>query len=484
MFLLEKFRKKFIFKNNNVNTILYLIFAFLLLTLIYDVLYMSIEKMDSIVTMLYYNVVTASTVGYGDFSPQTMMGKILTAIYIPVAISLFAALLSVLGSSIYSNIHRRDNGLKEVSSEIDYLIIGGFKEKVDELVLELTAQNKKVALINNHYETLPLSYKAEGVLWIKGDVVSDRTLEMVDHSKVKNYIVLSAEPTNLSSDMFSLYILEKLRTYVDEKNITVEVVERLKFFPLIQNIRYMKVIKGALIAKEVVEKGLLKPIENILDNNEQINQYNLICSSEKRWDTLEKELNAIGYLNSQKEWVYFPPSATSIKGGTKIKVMALSTDSELSDEKIEQSILIVGDNKTRINQLKDNYHLDKRYAHNSFKSIASIETDVFDLSFEEEYTHVVILADLEKKNNDTVNYFYWKYFREKFPNAKMIVELINANNRMELEEKYEDSNNQFVSIFQIGLIVQELQDEGIIHLIENLTNEKIEKVKEVEERLE
>ena len=488
MFLLEKFRKKLIFKNSNLNTILYLILAFLILTLIYDLFYLSVEKMDSVVSMLYYNVVTASTVGYGDFSPQTVMGKLLTAIYIPIAISLFAALLSVMGSVIYNNIHRRDNGLKAISSEIDYLIIGGFKEKVDELLSELLAKNKRVALINQHYETLPLRYKVEGVNWVKGDVVSDSVLTMVDHSKIENYILLSSEPTKHASDMLTLYTLEKLLSHAGEKNITVEVVERLSLFPSATNIRYMNVVKGLLIAKEVLERGRLKPIEKILDNSTRINQYNIIHKPASTWGEIqqalsEKSLEPIGYLNGDKRWEFFPSGTTIVASNSSIKVMASADNIHLSYEQIEQKILIIGENHARVEQLKENYLLDKRYAKNSFTTIGSIETEVLGVEFDEVYTHVVILADLGKTNNDTANYFYWRYFREKFPEAKVIVELINADNRMELEAKYENSNNEFVSISQIGLMVQELQDNGIVHLVENLSNETIEKIREVEERL-
>ena len=488
MFLLNKFRKKFIFKSNNSNTIFYLIFTFLLLTLIYDLLYISVENMDSIVSMIYYNIVTASTVGYGDFSPQTVMGKVLTAIYIPIAISLFAAFLSVMGSIIYSNIHRRDNGLKSVTSDIEYLIIGGYKEKVDELVLALISKKKRVALINQHYDTLPLAYKVEGVVWVKGDVVSDNVLDMFDHSKIENYAILSSKPTDISSDMLLLYSLEKLLSYAGEKRITAEVIEELSIFPRKDSIRYMKVAKGLLVAKELLQREVLLPIEKILDNSEKVNQYNLTYASESTWgevkkEFLEKELYPIGYLNLESRWVFSPLDSMKIEKRMKIKVIALSNNSKLPSEKIEQNILIIGENKLRIHQLKENYLLDKRYSHNSLKSMNSIEMEILTHSFEEEYTDIIILAELGKENNDTVNYFYWRYFREKFPKAKIVVELINAQNRLELERKYENSYNEFVSISQIGLMVQELQDEGMIYFIENLTTENIENLRSIEEKL-
>jgi len=478
MFLLNKFRKKFLSKNSNINTILYLIFVFFLLTVMYDTLYMSIEKMDSLMSMIYYNIVTASTVGYGDFSPQTVMGKFLTAIYIPIAISLFAALLSVLGTIIYNNIHRRDNGLKSISKEIDYLIIGGFKEKLDEIIDELVFQDKKVALINDHYESIPISYKKDGVVWIKGDVVSDSSLTMFDHSKIKSYVVLNSKPTKLSSDMKVLYTLEKLLSYVDQKSVMVEVVEPLNVFPMQKNIRYLKIIKGRLIAKEVLKNGILTPVQRLLDNNEKLNQYNLITTSTTTWGKTKEafdrdNLKPIGYLDGD-QWLFFPLDSEAIEEGSTIKVITSSTNPSLSVEKIEQKILIIGDNKMRIDGLKKDYLLDERYSSNSLETIDSIETEILNFKFKENYTHILILAEPEKVDNDTINFFYWKFFRTQFPHTKIITELVNSTNREELEKKYEDSKNEFVSISQIGLMVQELQDDGIIHLVENLSNQNLE----------
>jgi len=488
MFLLRQFKKRFLFKNSDVNTLLYLILSFIFLTLLYDILYLSVEEMDSIISMFYYNIVTASTVGYGDFSPKTAMGKVLTAIYIPIAISLFAGFLSVLGSMIYKNIHRRDNGVQHLSSEIDYLIIGGFKEKVDAIVMALIEQNQKVVLLNNLYETRPLEYKKNSISWIKGDVVSDNSLDMVDHSQVKRYIVVSSNPTESASDITALYTLEKLLSYSKDSEIFVEVVNRLNLYPKASHIRYINIAKGILIAKEVLNRELLRPLEKLLDNQEKINQYNISNPLSQSWQEIKKEfsqkgMNPIGYINTQNRWLFFPDNQDSVDKGATVKVLSYCENIELSHSETEQDILLVGDNSARMSLLMKNYKLDKRYSANSFKTIASIGAEMLNIKLDKEYSHIIIFAEPNSIQNDTLNYFYWRYFRDKFPHAKIIVELLNAKNRRELEEKYEDRNNEFVSIFQIGLMVQELQDDGIIHLVESLTKEEILKLGEIEKTL-
>ncbi|MGM0520054.1 MAG: potassium channel family protein, partial [Campylobacterota bacterium] len=188
---LKKFKKIFIFNNNDVNTIMYLFASLFLVTAVYDYFYMSYEGMHSVITMVYYNVVTASTVGYGDFSPTTLEGKILTSLYIPIAISLFAAILSVAGSIIYVRKNRYHHGVKYINRHIDVLIVGGEEEKVTNVIRELLAIKVKVGVVNNLYKTIPHYYKKEGIYWVQGSPSSDNSLEFFNHNKIDTYIVLS-----------------------------------------------------------------------------------------------------------------------------------------------------------------------------------------------------------------------------------------------------------------------------------------------------
>jgi hypothetical protein len=488
MFFLNKFKKKFFFKNHDLNTILYLVTAFLSITFIYDYLYFSVEKMDSILTMIYYNIVTASTVGYGDFSPQTSMGKVLTAVYIPVAISLFAAFLSMIGSLIYKRLHRRDQGEAHISHDVDYVIIGGYKEKVEELLVALIAQEKHVILINKLYDTLPLHYKQEGVLWIKGDAVSSKVLKMIDHLRVEQYVVLSSQPTEASSDMLTIYTIEKLFLHAQDKPIIAEVVKRSPIYPQASNIRYISVAKASLIAQELLQHSCLLPLEKLLENEEDINQYNLLNHSCLTWKELkesyqEQDIAAIGYWCEEKKlWSFFPDENANIEAGSKIKVIASSKNTHLPKATIEQKILLVGKRSERMEQLKREYLLDPRYKENSFKTVESLGTEMLNMQWGTTYTHVVLFADLENRQSDMVNYFYWRYFKEQFPEAKLIVELLSNDNRLELENKYEDEQSEFVSIAQIGLMVQELQDHGMIQLVEGLNEEDLQHiVKEMEQ---
>lgn len=54
------------------------------------------------VDSFYFSVVTISTVGFGDFSPETSAGKIFTIFYILVGLGVFVTAASTIADSILS----------------------------------------------------------------------------------------------------------------------------------------------------------------------------------------------------------------------------------------------------------------------------------------------------------------------------------------------------------------------------------------------
>lgn len=76
----------------------YFRFASLLTCLIISlgvVFYMAVEKL-SFVDAFYFSVVTLATVGYGDITPQTEIGKIFTAFYIMLGIGIIGSFANLL----------------------------------------------------------------------------------------------------------------------------------------------------------------------------------------------------------------------------------------------------------------------------------------------------------------------------------------------------------------------------------------------------
>ena len=52
---------------------------------------------------IYFSVVTISTVGYGDFSPETVAGKIFTVFYVVIGLGIFVTAVTTVAKSIISH---------------------------------------------------------------------------------------------------------------------------------------------------------------------------------------------------------------------------------------------------------------------------------------------------------------------------------------------------------------------------------------------
>ena len=71
----------------------------------------------SILDSLYFSIVTLTTVGYGDFSPTTTVGKLFAIFYMIFGLSLIAASISVLAMERQAmHLQKRDGSQSEDKS--------------------------------------------------------------------------------------------------------------------------------------------------------------------------------------------------------------------------------------------------------------------------------------------------------------------------------------------------------------------------------
>jgi voltage-gated potassium channel len=101
---------------------------------------------------LYWLIVTASTVGYGDLSPQTTMGKHLVAFFvIPFGLSLFALAVGRIAAFVSFQWRKGVRGLKALHYDDHILIIGWNEARTLQLLRLLlrefkNGEERKIAL--------------------------------------------------------------------------------------------------------------------------------------------------------------------------------------------------------------------------------------------------------------------------------------------------------------------------------------------------
>lgn len=89
----------------------------------------------------YWLLVTASTVGYGDFSPQTSIGRLFTVLWIiPLGLSLFALVVTRVGIFVNQLLFKGRQGLLMLTHQDHTLIIGWNGHRTHRLIDLLLAQ--------------------------------------------------------------------------------------------------------------------------------------------------------------------------------------------------------------------------------------------------------------------------------------------------------------------------------------------------------
>ncbi len=80
-------------------------FATLLILIIGMTFYHFVEKL-SYIDALYFSVITLTTVGYGDISPHTDIGKLFTVVYVLAGIAILGTFANILVKR--AMIHRQE----------------------------------------------------------------------------------------------------------------------------------------------------------------------------------------------------------------------------------------------------------------------------------------------------------------------------------------------------------------------------------------
>ena len=99
------------------------------------------EKITSPASFLYWYATTAYTVGYGDLSPQTDAGRLITATFVfPGAIAIFTTMVAKTLNGLGNFWRRRRSGKGDYRRMIETIVLVGFDpERTPKMIDELHA---------------------------------------------------------------------------------------------------------------------------------------------------------------------------------------------------------------------------------------------------------------------------------------------------------------------------------------------------------
>ena len=140
------------------------------------------EGRDSVLATLpdytWWFIVTATTVGYGDISPETAGGRSVAVVIMLLGVGVIAITVAKIAEEVVDFGKRRTRGLAKLNEEGHLVILGyrkGETERlVDELLSDESEADKTIVLCSSEPEENPMPHR---VKYVRGDLSSDDVLE-------------------------------------------------------------------------------------------------------------------------------------------------------------------------------------------------------------------------------------------------------------------------------------------------------------------
>nr|WP_040203855.1 potassium channel family protein [Neobacillus jeddahensis] len=173
---------------------------------------------------IWWAIITASTVGYGDYVPHSFLGRLTTLILILLGVGLVSSYFGTLAAAAVTKQDALSEGLIPFKGN-GHIIIIGWNERSKELISKLTSVNlpPTIVLIDETLEANPV--KSRFVHFIQGKGHVDDTIMKSDIEKAQK-VLITADRGNdeLQADMNSILTLLTIKGLCPQVKCIIEIL--------------------------------------------------------------------------------------------------------------------------------------------------------------------------------------------------------------------------------------------------------------------
>ncbi len=284
----------------------------------------------SFTDFIYYLVVTASTVGYGDMSPETPLGKWLTLIFvIPAGLSLFAIVVGRIAGIMVDYWRSGITGNRGLSVENHIVILGWNGQRTLNLVRMLqhdVKQQKDIILCVRPKMENPLPGEVE---FIRTETFTDSiAMEKACLSKATTILIDNPEDDiTLSTALYCARVNPSahMLAYFNDDSLSDLLQHHCP------NVECIPSVSVEMMAKAAVDPGSSQLHHELLATNHGMTQYAIVypegaepCQIDSIFARLKTDFDAtlIGVMPSDGTMQLNPPLNTPVAPGDTIFYIA------------------------------------------------------------------------------------------------------------------------------------------------------------------
>lgn len=175
------------------------------------------SQIHNLFDAVYWAVITIFTVGYGDITPHTPEGRVITIALVVSGVVVIAFSTSIIVTAFTEKMRklREDRVFSEIERYDDYTLIGGFGRMGEAVAEKLLRNHERVIVVDRRADRVELA-RSRGILALEGDVTDSRllsNLKLSTHAKrilclteddVSNvYVTLSARQLNPTAEIIA-----------------------------------------------------------------------------------------------------------------------------------------------------------------------------------------------------------------------------------------------------------------------------------------
>ena len=211
-------------------------------------------NIKSIFDAIWYSLVTLTTVGYGDFYPVTVAGKIIGLIFLLGSLGLLGLLIGEIADKTNEFRESKKMGFRGTNFS-DHIIIIGWDDFAHSVTLQLVSVGRRVAIVTDRKDDIDVIYEEFGkknVFVLFADLKNAVLLAKVNIKKSRMIFV------NLQEDADKLITILNIKKHYASRNFLVT-LESADLKDTFQSAGVTYVISKAEIAAKMTASYIFEP---------------------------------------------------------------------------------------------------------------------------------------------------------------------------------------------------------------------------------